>query len=123
VVVALSKLPGAFCCIAITLSPACSRSNNLLMGTVEATAGSHRIVVTDCYRLSVDPPREITGPPGESGYRYTPCRDADVLIRLEGLNGSAEAIVNGRSYGHINAADSILVDHGVVSIGRVDTKK
>jgi len=107
---------GPFCCIALSLGAACSHSNNLLMGTVEATAGSHRIVVTDCYRLSVDPPSEIKGPPGESGYRYTPCRDADVLIRGE------EAIVNGRSYGHINPADSILVDHGVVSIGRASTK-
>jgi hypothetical protein len=117
-----SKLPGAFCCIAIALSPACSRSNNLLLGTVQATAGLHHIVVTDCYRLSVDPPREIQGPPGESRYRFTPCRDADVLIRTDGLMGSDEAIVNGRSYGHMNRADSILVDHGVVSIGRAGAK-
>jgi hypothetical protein len=110
------KLLGAFCCIALALTPACSRSNNLLMGTVEATAGSHHIVVTDCYRLSVDPPQEIKGSPGETGYRYTPCRDADVLIRGE------EAIVNGKSYGRISPADSILVDHGVVSIGRASTK-
>jgi len=105
-----SNLLGAFGCIAITLIPACSRSNNLLFGTVQATAGSHRIVVTDCYRLSVDPPQQINGPPGEPGYRYTPCRDADVLIRGE------EAVVNGRSYGRMKANDSILVDHGVVSI-------
>jgi hypothetical protein len=103
-------------CIALSLTLACSRSNNLLFGTVEATAGLHRIVVTDCYRLSVDPPREIKGPPSESGYRYTPCRDADVFIR------GGEAIVNGRSYGRISPADSILVDHGVVFIaGRTRT--
>jgi len=83
----------------------------MLLGKVEAMAGLHRIVVTDCYRLSVDQPQEIKGPPGESGYRYTPCRDADVLIRGE------EVIVNGRSYGRIRLADAILVDHGVVSIG------
>jgi hypothetical protein len=112
-----AKLLGAFCCIAILMSPACRRSNNLLLGTVQATAGSHRIAVTDCYRVSVDPPTEIKGPPRQSGYRYTPCRDADVLIRGD------EAIVNGRSYGHINPADSILVDHGIVSIGRAETKK
>lgn len=111
-----TKLLGAFCFIAITLTPACSRSNDLVMGTVEATAGSHRIVVTDCYRLSVDPPAEIKGTPGESGYRYTPCRDADVLIRGD------EAIVNGRSYGRMKPDDSILVDHGIVSIGRAGTK-
>ncbi len=117
-----AKLLGAACFLAVLLSPACSRSNNLVMGTVEATAGSHRIVVTDCYRLSVDPPAEIKGPPGQSGYRYTPCRDADVLIRPDGLIGSDEVLVNGRSYGHINPADSILVDHGVVSIRRAGTK-
>jgi hypothetical protein len=112
-----SSLFSAFFCIALALSPACSRSNNLLLGTVQASAGSHHIVVTDCYRLSVDPPREISGPSGESGYRYTPCRDAEVLIRGD------EVIVNGRSYGHINPEDSILVDHGVVSIGRSEAKK
>jgi hypothetical protein len=105
------------CCIAAILTSACSRSNNLLFGTVEANAGSHRIVVTDCYRLSVDPPQEVKGSPGESAYRYTPCRDAEVVIRGE------EAVVNGRSYGHINATDSILVDHGVVSIGNPGQKK
>lgn len=93
-------------CIALVLTCACSRSNNLLLGRVEATAGSHRIVVTDCYRVSVDPPQAIEG-----GYRYTPCRDADVLIRGE------EVTVNGRSYGHIKPNGSILVDHGEVSIG------
>jgi len=117
-----AKLLGAACFLAILLSPACSRSNNLLLGTVQAAAGSHQIVVTDCYRFIVDPPREITAPPGESGYRYTPCRDADVLIRPDGLIGSDEVLVNGRSYGHISANDSILVDHGAVSIGRAGTK-
>jgi hypothetical protein len=112
-----TRLLAAFGCVAVILSPACSRSNNLLLGTVQANAGSHHIVVTDCYRLSVDPPREISGPPGESGYRYTPCRDADVLIRGE------DVIVNGRSYGHIDPTGSILVDHGAVSIGRSEAKK
>jgi hypothetical protein len=114
---------GVLCCFAVALCSACSHSNNLLTGTVEATAGSHRIVVTDCYRFSVDPPREIKGAPGESGYRYTPCRDADVFIRTDELAGSDEAVVNGRSYGHLGPADSILVDHGVVSIGRSEAKK
>ena len=93
-------------CLAMAIG-GCSRSNNLLLGEVQATAGSHKIVVTDCYRVSVDPPREI-----DAGYRYTPCRDADVVIRNE------EAIVNGQSYGRMNPNDSILVDHGVVSIKR-----
>jgi hypothetical protein len=112
-----SKLFAAVFGLAMMMSPACSKSNKLLLGTVEANAGSHHIVVTDCYRLTVDPPREIKGPSGEWGYRYTPCRDADVLIQAD------EAIVNGRSYGRIDPADSILVDHGVVSIGRAHMKK
>ena len=85
------------------LLSACSSSNNLLMGTVEANVGAHRVVVTDCYRASFPPP--------ENG-RFTPCRDADILIRNELLT------VNDRSYGRLNPDDGVLVDHGVVSIRR-----
>ena len=106
-----TTLRAVFCCLALALA-ACSRSNNLLMGEVQAAAGSHRIFVTDCYRLSVDPPQSTP-----DGYRYAPCRDADVLIRNE------EAIVNGRSYGRLNPNDSIFVDHGAVSIGRGGSPK
>jgi hypothetical protein len=45
-------------------------------------------------------------------YHYMPCRDADVWIRGE------ELAVNGKSRGHLNAGDGVLVDHGVVSIQR-----
>src|SRR5260370_27111630 len=87
----------------------CSRSNNLLMGRVETAIGGHTIVVTDCYRTSVDPPKtENAG--GLTTYSFAPCRDAQVLIRGDQL------IVNGQSYGHIGPTDSILVDHGVVSM-------
>jgi hypothetical protein len=89
----------------ILLSSGCSRSNNVLLGRVEATAGGHAIVVTDCYRTSVDPPKAVEG-----GFQFTPCRDADILIRND------ELVVNGQSYGHLNPNDPILVDHGVVSI-------
>jgi len=99
-------LSGVLGCIALFLTSACSQSNNLFLGEVRATAGSHQIRVTDCYRFRVDPPQAT-----RDGYRYTPCRDADVLIRNE------EAVVNGRSYGHLKPNASILVDHGVVSIG------
>jgi hypothetical protein len=105
-VITRSDLLELFCCLVAALTSACSQSNNLFLGEVRATAGSHKIVVTDCYRLSVDPPRET-----QDGYRYMPCRDAEVVIR----NG--EAIVNGRSYGQIGPNDSILVDHGRVSVG------
>ena len=90
---------------ALLLLSACSRSNNLLLGRVQAQVGSHTVVVTDCYRTSVPPPQKLG-----AVYRFTPCRDADVLIRGD------ELLVNGQSYGRLNSADAVLVDHGVVSI-------
>ena len=78
------------------------------MGRVEASIGGHTIVVTDCYRTSVDPPRTETAA-GLTTYSFAPCRDAQVLIRGDQL------IVNGQSYGRIGTTDSVLVDHGVVS--------
>jgi hypothetical protein len=86
----------------------CSRSNNLLLGRVEATVGTHRVVVTDCYRTSVPPPMKLE----DAAYRFTPCRDADVLIRNDDL------VVNGQAYGHLKPTDSVLVDHSVVSVDR-----
>jgi hypothetical protein len=91
---------------AVLLLSACSRSNNLLLGRVQAQVGSHTVVVTDCYRTSVPPPQRL----GDAVYRFTPCRDADVLIRGDDL------LVNGQSYGRLNPTDAVLVDHGVVSI-------
>ena len=91
---------------------ACSRSNNLLLGRVEATVGGHRVVVTDCYRTSVKPPEQVDGP-GEQSYRFTPCRDADVVIRND------ELIVNGTSYGLLKQADAVTVDHGKVLVNEV----
>jgi len=95
--------------LALLLLSACSRSNNLLLGRVQAQVGSHTVVVTDCYRTSVPPPQRL----GDAVYRFTPCRDADVLIRGD------ELLVNGQSYGRLNPADAVLVDHGVVSIRRL----
>ena len=106
------KLPArlglAYLGVNLILFTACSRSNNLLLGRVEAAVGAHTVVVTDCYRLSVPPPERV----GEASYRFTPCRDADVRISGDKLS------VNGESYGHIDAKDDILVDHGVVKINR-----
>ncbi len=94
------------CCSVVALmTAACSDSNNLLFGQVQATVGTHTVVVTDCYRTSVPPPRK-----SGADYRFTPCRDADITIHDETLS------VNGQSYGHMNPADSVLVDHGVVSV-------
>ena len=101
----------ACCCVATLLTAACSDSNNLLFGEVQATVGTHTVTVTDCYRTSVPPPYK-----SGDDYRFTPCRDADVTIHSETLS------VNGQSYGHLNPADSILVDHGAVSIKHHQTQ-
>ena len=83
----------------------CSKSNNLLLGRVEASVAGHTVVVTDCYRTSVP------GPQAEAhGARFTPCRDADVLIRAEQLT------VNGTAYGPLLPGARVIVDHGRVSI-------
>ncbi len=94
-------------CAALLLG-ACSRSNNLLLGRVENQVGTHKVVVTDCYRTSVPEPEQLPN----ATWRWTPCRDADVWIRGDQLE------VNGRSYGKIAAADAVLVDHGKVSVNR-----
>jgi hypothetical protein len=99
------------CLCAAALLTACSRSNNLLFGRVEAAVGGHTVVVTDCYRTSVPPPQRYEDL-GRPAYRFTPCRDADILIRGE------ELTVNGQSYGSLNPGDDVLVDHGVVKIDR-----
>ncbi|MGA2267389.1 MAG: hypothetical protein ABSH44_02865 [Bryobacteraceae bacterium] len=98
--------------VAMVLVSGCSRSNNLLLGRVEAQVGSHTVVVTDCYRTSVPPPQRLEDAGGRAVYRFTPCRDADVLIRGD------ELLVNGQSYGRLNPTDAVLVDHGVVSVQR-----
>jgi len=103
---------GLTICGLIMACSACSRSNNLLLGRVEATVGSHTVVVTDCYRTSVTPPEKVGGP-GEQSYRFRPCRDADVLIRND------ELIVNGSSYGLLKQADTVTVDHGRVLINEI----
>lgn len=91
----------------MVVGAACSQSNNLLFGEVRATVGTHAVVVTDCYQATVASPQKV----GDN-YRFTPCRDADVVIQDEMLS------VNGKSYGHLDAGDSILVDHGAVSVNR-----
>ena len=83
----------------------CSRSNNLLLGRVEATVAGHTVVVTDCYRTSV--PRPVPEP---NGATFTPCRDAVVAIRAEQLT------VNGTAYGPLTPNARVVVDHGRVSI-------
>jgi hypothetical protein len=106
-------MPPRFALLAVAaLLSACSQSNNLLLGRVEATVGTHTVVVTDCYRPSVPQPRKLADEGGKAVYRYMPCRDADVWIR------DGELTVNGKPYGHLNPSDGVLVDHGVVSIER-----
>jgi hypothetical protein len=100
------------CLCAATLLPACSRSNNVLLGRVEAQVGSHTVAVTDCYRTSVPAPQKVeaSSADGRATYRFTPCRDADIFIRDE------ELVVNGTSYGRLKQNDSVTVDHGKVLI-------
>ena len=100
---------GSTICGLVMACSACGRSNDLLLGRVEATVGGHPVVVTDCYRTSVAPPEKVGGP-GEESYRFMPCRDADVLIRND------ELIVNSSSYGLLKQADAVTVDHGKVLI-------
>jgi len=92
--------------LSCVLAAGCSRHNNLLLGRVESNVGGHDVVVTDCYRTSVPSPQQVD----QAVYRFTPCRDADVLIQRE------ELIVNGQSFGKLKPSDSVLVDHGVVSV-------
>src|ERR1041384_5652220 len=99
-------------CGLIMTCSACSRSNSLLLGRVEAAVGGHTVVVTDCYRTSVTPPEKV-GSPSEQSYRFMPCRDADILIRND------ELIVNGSSYGLLKQADAVTVDHGKVLINEI----
>ena len=101
-------LGGVYCLLTCT---ACSKSNNLLLGRVEAQVGGHMVVVTDCYRTRVPKPEQVSGPAGSVGtYRFVPCRDADVTISAELLT------VNGRAYGRLAAGDTVVVDHGKVLI-------
>jgi hypothetical protein len=89
---------------------ACSSSNNLLLGEVEARVGAHRVRVTDCYRTSPPPPVRLADVNGQPAWSYMPCRDADVEIR------GSELTVNGVGYGKIGENVPILVDHGVVRV-------
>lgn len=106
----MTKLSFFACLCIVAALCGCSRSNNLLLGEVQAQVGAHTVRVTDCYRTSVPPPERLPDANGQASYRFMPCRDADVRIR------AGELTVNGRSYGHIQESDSILVDHGVVSV-------
>jgi hypothetical protein len=92
----------------ILLLAGCSQSNNLLMGRVEATVGTHTVVVTDCYRTTVPPPEGLAN----GDHHFMPCRDADIWIRGEQLT------VNGTAYGPLQPGDAVLVDHGKVSVER-----
>ncbi len=105
------NLSFAFSLATVALSSGCGPGNNLLLGRVTATVGTHKVVVTDCYRTEVPSPEKIQAGV-ETTYRFAPCRDAVVVIR------GAELSVNGQSYGRLNATDGVLVDHGVVSIQR-----
>jgi hypothetical protein len=105
------------CVFAVGLTAGCSRSNNLLLGRVEAEVAGHTVVVTDCYRTKVPPPETVTNANGSRTYRFAPCRDAIVTIEGDELK------VNGKPYGKLGVSDDVLVDHGVVSVNKTAAKR
>ena len=100
----LVRMLPALLCAGLLLG-GCSRSNNLLLGRVEAVVAGHTVVVTDCYRTQV--PQPVAEP---NGATFAPCRDAVVAIKNEQLT------VNGTSYGALSRNARVVVDHGRVSI-------
>jgi hypothetical protein len=99
--------------LACLLCASCSKSNNLILGRVEALVGNHKVEVTDCYRVDAPRPQRLNDlPGGKRVYSYVPCRDADVLIRGE------ELIVNGNHYGMLKPGDLVSVDHGKVLVNQ-----
>ena len=103
------------CACLLVLSCVGCRSNNILLGRVEATVGGHTVVVTDCYRTSVPAPEQSFDPKtGMTVHHFVPCRDADISIRETVL------IVNGKEYGPLRTSDSVTVDHGKVLINDRD---
>ncbi|MCX6145067.1 MAG: hypothetical protein NTZ35_17840 [Ignavibacteriales bacterium] len=95
----------------LMLISSCSRSNNLLLGRVEAKLGTHTVIVTDCYQTSVPPTQAgKDSTDGSTFYHFTPCLDADVVIRNEWL------MVNRRAYERLSPGDTVIVDHGQVLV-------
>jgi hypothetical protein len=100
----------AFTLLPLSIS-ACSKSNNLFLGRVEAKVGTHTVIVTDCYRTSVPSVQSFKDTAdGSLSHHFTPCADADVLIRNERLS------VNGITYETLAAGDTVVVDHGQVLV-------
>ena len=96
--------------VAVFIS-ACSKSNNLLLGRVEARLGTHMVVVTDCYRTSIPPPPVLADSvDGSAVYRFKPCADADIIIHNEQL------VVNEKRFERLAPGDTVIVDHGQVLV-------
>ncbi len=96
--------------IVVVLNFACSKSNNLLLGRVEAEVDHHKVVVTDCYRTSVPGPQQEKSNDAQPVFRYAPCNDAEIVIHGRDLS------VNGTRYASLNLGDAVAVDHGKVLI-------
>ena len=92
---------------ALLMLAACSRSNNVLLGRVEADINGHRVAVANCYQFfGIPEPQKI----GEGSYRYAPCKDTVIALQGNSL------FVNGTAYGDLGPDDSVTVDHGKVLI-------
>ncbi len=109
----MQSMRKAVAIVVLTLGAGCSRSNNILLGRVQAQVAGHTVIVTDCYRPSVPPPSPLAAEADvPAGARFTPCRDADVVIRGDRLT------VNGKAYGSLTPTETVVVDHGVVRLER-----
>jgi hypothetical protein len=92
---------------AVLTLAACSRSNNVLLGRVEADINGHRVAVTNCYQFfGIPEPQKF----GEGNYRYSPCKGTTVALQGNSL------FVNGTAYGDLGPEDSVTVDNGKVLI-------
>jgi hypothetical protein len=96
----------------------CSKSNNLLLGRIESTIGTHTVIVTDCYRTSVPSPQTIVdSTDGSVIVHFKPCMDAEIIIHNEQL------FVNGISFEKLTPGDSVVLDHGRVLINTREAQK
>jgi hypothetical protein len=71
----------------------CSRSNNLLLGRVEALVGAHPVISNRLLSNQRSRAAKIE----DATYRFTPCRDADVLIRGDDYPSERRIVREDRS--------------------------
>jgi hypothetical protein len=98
-------LRNAVCAATGLALAACTNGNNPLLGRVENEVARHRVVVLGCVTSNPPEPRST-----DDGGSWAPCKDASVAIQGTAL------FVNGEGYGELHDGDSVLVDHGKVTV-------